>query len=101
VSLWYPSAGLNLALVLAGGVVYAPASTTVHGHAVVVQTVLRNLLSNAIKFTQPGGQATVTVRQHAAETELRVRDTGTGIPADEVDALFDPSRRHAHEGTRG
>jgi DNA-binding response OmpR family regulator len=62
-----------------------------------------NLLSNAVKFTLTGG---VTVQVELAEdvAMLRVRDTGIGIPADEVPRIFDRFHRvsgrlaHAREG---
>ena len=46
-----------------------------------------NLLSNAFKFTF-AGQITVSLQQRAGEVELAVRDTGIGIPADELPNLF-------------
>ncbi len=59
-----------------------------------VRQILLNLGSNAIKFTRSGEVAlTVTVEESNAEsTAIRcaVRDTGIGIPATRVDALFQP-----------
>ena len=58
-----------------------------------LRQVLINLLSNAVKFTQEGG---VTVRvRHEATTAgdrliVEVEDTGIGIAAGEIEALFDP-----------
>jgi signal transduction histidine kinase len=51
--------------------------------------VLANLITNAIKFTARGG--VVTVRGEDAEEELRVSvlDTGTGIPADILEMVFE------------
>ena len=47
-----------------------------------------NLLSNAIKFTPRGGQVTVTLAVESGQVSLAVRDTGIGVPEDEVGRLF-------------
>jgi signal transduction histidine kinase len=56
-----------------------------------VGQVLRNLLSNAIKFSPDGGQVRI-VFDDALERgalALTVQDDGTGIPEDELEAIFD------------
>ena len=57
----------------------------------VVQ-VLINLLSNAIKYTPARGSVTVTVaegrREHAGTLMFKVKDTGAGIPADQLEKVF-------------
>ncbi|HEU4693137.1 MAG TPA: ATP-binding protein, partial [Vicinamibacterales bacterium] len=50
--------------------------------------VIDNLLSNAIKFTPAGGTITVRVAHRGDTASLEVRDTGVGIPADELDQIF-------------
>ncbi|MEO8905549.1 MAG: ATP-binding protein [Polyangiaceae bacterium] len=68
------------------------------------EKVVLNLLSNALKFTFEGS---ICVQLEAADTfvELRVRDTGTGIPAQEQPRLFerfhriDGARSRSHEGS--
>jgi two-component system phosphate regulon sensor histidine kinase PhoR len=57
----------------------------------MMSQVIINLLSNAVKYTDSGG--TVTIRTQVDETSktirLSVTDTGVGIPADEVEHVFD------------
>jgi len=57
-----------------------------------VKQVLFNLLSNAIKFTPDGGKIILEAEQdaEAGSLSIRVRDTGIGIPADQLDRLMEP-----------
>jgi len=58
--------------------------------------VARNLLSNALKFTPAGGTVRVTLREAGADADmqgrrslqLRVADSGVGIPEHELEAVF-------------
>ena len=60
-----------------------------------VHQVLTNLVSNAVKFSPRGGQVTITTRPEPATAEspamirLEVRDTGTGIPPEDRERIFD------------
>ncbi|WP_342165391.1 ATP-binding protein [Methylobacterium sp. SD21] len=62
------------------------------------EKVVLNLLSNAFKFTFEG-TITVAVRRVGDRARLRIADTGTGIPAEELPRLFE--RFHRVEGARG
>ena len=57
-----------------------------------VQQILLNLLTNAMKFTPPGGSITIgaTRSTNSDAVWIDVRDTGIGIPAERVDAVFEP-----------
>jgi PAS domain S-box-containing protein len=51
--------------------------------------VLVNLLSNAIKFSPPGQSVSVKVVEHATTIEVRVIDSGRGIPREYQEAIFE------------
>jgi signal transduction histidine kinase/chemotaxis response regulator CheB len=61
------------------------------------EKIVSNLLSNALKFTFEGG-IEVTLRARPKHAELVVRDTGVGIPRDELGNIF--QRFHRVPGTR-
>ena len=52
--------------------------------------VLENLFSNAVKYTPAGGHVCGGVRREGQQAVLWVRDTGRGIPPDELGAVFTP-----------
>jgi PAS domain S-box-containing protein len=64
-----------------------------------MRQVLMNLLSNAIKFTDPGGQVIISgsVSGHG-ELTLRVKDTGIGMNADQLQDALEPFKRIETEG---
>jgi signal transduction histidine kinase len=55
-----------------------------------LRQIMLNLLGNAIKFTPRGGAITVWCGTTGERVLLHVRDTGVGIPADQLEAIFDP-----------
>ncbi len=54
------------------------------------QMILSNLISNAIKFTPTGGHIYLNIHQKSTkQLEVRVKDTGIGIPKDRLPYIFD------------
>ncbi len=51
--------------------------------------VVVNLVDNALRHTPPGGQVRVELDAHANEALLRVRDTGAGIPYQDLPHIFE------------
>jgi signal transduction histidine kinase len=62
------------------------------------EKIVLNLVSNAFKFTHAGG-ITVALHRDGNQVALSLRDTGIGIPEDEIPRLFE--RFHRIEGARG
>jgi signal transduction histidine kinase len=54
-----------------------------------LRQVLANLLDNAIKYTGPGGRVEILARRDEGTAVVEVRDTGAGIPPDELPRIWD------------
>jgi len=70
-----------------------------------LQQVLLNLLSNAVKYTPPSGSVDLIVRQKDRREgktliAFTVRDTGCGIPPDQMDSIFRPFEQLQAEGSK-
>jgi signal transduction histidine kinase len=61
----------------------------VYGDPLRLTQALGNVLTNAAKYTEPKGQIVLAARESAGLVELRVRDTGIGIPANLLPKIFD------------
>ncbi|CAJ35938.1 GAF domain-containing sensor histidine kinase [Methanocella arvoryzae] len=53
-----------------------------------IQQVLLNVLNNAIKYTPDGGQISISVRDECDHLLIAVRDTGIGIPKEDIENIF-------------
>ncbi|WP_419581343.1 response regulator [Stieleria magnilauensis] len=73
-------------------------SNPVHVDRDMWEKIVLNLLSNAFKFTFDG-EIVVTQREVDDQVRLTVRDTGTGVPQDQIPRLFE--RFHRIENARG
>ncbi len=64
-------------------------SRSFRGDALRIKQVMTNLVGNAIKFT-PAGSITLAVSRQGEQVHIAVSDTGIGIAADRLEAIFDP-----------
>jgi two-component system phosphate regulon sensor histidine kinase PhoR len=54
-----------------------------------LEQVLVNLIHNAVKFTRPGGEVVLAAYTESDFVRFSVRDTGVGIPADNLERIFE------------
>src|SRR2546425_8960933 len=78
---------------------------SVRGDQRKIKQVLLNLLSNAVKFTPEGGHVEVRAQRLGEQVEISVADSGIGIAAEDLEAVFEEFRQvgtdyaKKHEGT--
>ncbi|HEY7654886.1 MAG TPA: ATP-binding protein [Methylomirabilota bacterium] len=73
--------------------------TTLGEESSLIRVVV-NLLGNAVSFTPAGGSVTLHLAETGDQVELRVEDTGVGIPAEALPWIFEPYRQ-AHGRRKG
>ena len=54
-----------------------------------LEQVLQNLVANALRFTPPGGRITISSSRAGDALRITVRDSGPGIPGDQLAHIFD------------
>jgi two-component system CheB/CheR fusion protein len=62
---------------------------TLMGDAARLQQIQVNLLHNAAKYTPPGGEIHLRLKREQDVAVLRVRDTGSGIPREMLESVFE------------
>jgi two-component system OmpR family sensor kinase len=62
---------------------------TIDGDRDQLQQLLLNLVDNAIKYTPPGGTIILSLRAEGDDALLEVKDTGIGIPPEDLPHIFD------------
>lgn len=65
------------------------AALPVMGRASDLGQMAHNLLANAVRYTPPGGEVRVTLARDGGSALVRVADTGIGIPAGDLDRVFE------------
>ena len=76
------------------------------GNSEQLYRLFSNLIVNAIQYTLPDGEVTVILDSYDSNAEIRVKDTGIGIPKNESSQIFDRfyrvnSDRSRHTGGSG
>ena len=61
----------------------------IQGSKKIVAEILHNLTDNAIQYNRPGGSVAITVTETDTEAAVSVRDTGIGIPREELPRIFE------------
>ena len=95
----------DVLLVLSARAEAARVGLSARGDAVVdgdprrLEEALMNLVANGIEATPPGGEVAVEVRPRGDLIEIRVRDTGRGIPPETLPRLGTPFFTTREEGT--
>ncbi|MFL7871284.1 MAG: sensor histidine kinase [Anaerolineales bacterium] len=67
----------------------SPDLPKVHADGPRIEQVLVNLIHNAVKFTPPGGDVVLLAEAGEGVVRFAVRDSGVGIPADDVPRIFE------------
>ena len=65
-------------------------AATMVGSDILIYRLVYNLVENAIKYNHAGGQVTVTADQKEKQVYLSVADTGSGIPEELRERVFEP-----------
>jgi len=85
-----PATEKGLSLEYSGEVPLHAEELVVYGDADRLTQALSNLVSNAIKFTPEGGTITIGALKDKGMIELWVKDTGVGIPKEQLATIFEP-----------
>ncbi len=71
------------------GVNIASTAAYVMADAALLEQILVNVLDNAVKYSAEGSRITIFAARSDAKVVLSIADEGVGIPANELDAIFD------------
>jgi two-component system sensor histidine kinase BaeS len=81
----FQAAAGNRALVL-----NSPASkVTINGDPARIEQILTNVIGNAIRYTPQGGKINISIETGKHDVSVKIHDGGTGIPAGEVEKIFE------------
>ncbi len=66
-----------------------PEPIYLHADPVRLAQVLGNLLNNACNYSEPGGRIWLTAERRGGDAVVTIKDTGVGIPADQLEGIFE------------
>lgn len=72
----------------------------VDGDEDLLEQAFSNIISNAVKYTPRGGTVTIMTEREEDSINITIRDTGVGIPADEIPHIFERFYRVDKERSR-
>jgi two-component system, OmpR family, phosphate regulon sensor histidine kinase PhoR len=61
---------------------------SIEADTTLMREVLVNLIENAIKYTAPGGHVLIKTKETENQVQVRIQDTGEGIPPEEVELVW-------------
>jgi len=76
--------------------VHRDGAVTVDGDPELLHRAIENVLRNALRHSPRGGTVSLAVRRQGGQARVVVADEGSGVPADELDAIFAPFFRAAN-----
>ena len=65
-------------------------TAVIYGNVTALEEMLLNVIKNALTYTPKGGVVEVAIRHSTSELLLTVRDTGQGIPPNDLPHIFEP-----------
>ena len=68
----------------------APSALPFEGDEALLRSALENVVRNGVRFTAPGSTVSTTIATEVASVTLAVRDHGPGVPADQLEKVFEP-----------
>jgi signal transduction histidine kinase len=72
---------------------------TVSADEEMIRQSLVNILVNGVQATEGGGQVAIATQAVDGRVEVRISDTGSGIPPDQLEQIFKPFYTTKHQGT--
>ena len=76
------------------------AGQTVNGNRELLRSAIENVLRNAVRYSPPGAPVEVAVERSDAGLAVSIRDRGPGVPAADLERIFEPFFRVAESRDR-
>jgi signal transduction histidine kinase len=73
---------------------------TVYGNPDQLERIFANLVQNALRYTPPGGEVRIEEARRRDSVSVHIRDTGAGIPRDQLEKIFERFWRGESARTR-